>query len=92
MAFECDFCAKRTSSGFQITRRGLAKKKGGVGKKVTGRSKRKFRPNLQRIRAVVDGRVRRVKVCAKCLKKGVVTKPLKRLVPVAAVAPASATA
>ena len=43
--------------GFQYTYRGLAKYKGGVGVKVTGKTKRKFRPNLQRVRAVVGGNV-----------------------------------
>jgi large subunit ribosomal protein L28 len=79
MSYECAYCGKKTASGYQITRRGLAKKKGGVGKKITGRTKRKFRPNLQRVRAIIDGRRLRVKICAKCLKKGRVTKPPVRL-------------
>ena len=81
MSFECAYCGKRTGFGYQVTRRGLAKAKGGVGKKITGRSKRTFRPNVQRVRAEVGGTRLRVKVCAKCLKKGVVTKPPVRLKP-----------
>ncbi|HEU4394606.1 MAG TPA: 50S ribosomal protein L28 [Planctomycetota bacterium] len=74
MARVCDICAKRTVVGNQVTRRGLAKAKGGVGRKVTGRSKRKFYPNLQKVRALVGRTVMRVKVCARCLKAGKVRK------------------
>ena len=74
MARVCDICAKRTVVGNQVTRRGLAKAKGGVGRKVTGRSKRKFYPNLQKVRALVGRTVMRVKVCARCLKAGKVKK------------------
>ncbi len=78
MARVCKFCGKKTEVGFQYARRGLAKYKGGVGRKVTGRTKREFRPNLQRVRGIVDGVRRRVRVCSRCLKKGVVKKPVRR--------------
>lgn len=68
-------CGKGPLRGFQITRRGLAKAKGGVGRKITGRSKRSFKPNLQRIRAIIDGKVMRIKVCTACLRSGKVAKP-----------------
>ncbi len=71
----CEFCGKRTRVGNHVTRRGLAKAKGGVGRRVTGRSKRKFEPNLQLVRAVVDGSVRRVRICTRCLKSGKIVKP-----------------
>ena len=74
MARVCEICLKRTVVGNQVTRRGLAKAKGGVGRKVTGRSKRKFYPNLQKVRALVGKTVMRVKVCARCLKAGKVRK------------------
>lgn len=70
----CAICGKTVSFGNQISRRGLAKKKGGVGKKITGISVRKFIPNLQRVKAVVDGTVRRLRVCARCIKAGRVKK------------------
>lgn len=60
-----------------IARRGLAKKDGGVGLRCTGRSFRKFKPNLQKVRAVVDGKVTRVRLCTKCLKAGRVTKVVR---------------
>jgi large subunit ribosomal protein L28 len=58
-----------------ISRRGLAKKKGGVGRKVTGMTKRSFKPNLQKVRAVVAGETVRVKVCTTCLRSGRIVKP-----------------
>jgi len=58
-----------------LARRGLAKAKGGVGIKTTGVTRRKFKPNIQRVRAVVDGAVRRVKVCTQCMRSGVIRKP-----------------
>lgn len=78
MARECFFLGKKTRSGFRYARRGKAKYLGGVGKKVTGKTKRKFKANIQRVRAVVDGRVCRIKVSAKAIRLGLVQKPLKR--------------
>jgi large subunit ribosomal protein L28 len=37
-------------------------------------TKRKWNPNLQRVRASVDGRVRNVDVCTRCLRSGKITK------------------
>lgn len=74
MARVCGICGKRTVKGNQITRRGLAKAKGGVGRKVTGRSRREFKPNIQRIRVMVGKTPTRMKVCVKCLKAGKVRK------------------
>ena len=56
----CAFTGKTFSRGNKITRRGKAKYLGGIGRKVTGITKRTFRPNLQRVQAVVDGKVCRV--------------------------------
>jgi len=75
MARQCDYCGKRTEVGNQVTHRGLPKKKGGIGLRVTGHTKRKFKPNIQRIAAVVDGKTTRVKVCTRCMKSGKVRKP-----------------
>ncbi len=70
----CAICGKTLAFGNQISRRGLAKKKGGVGKKITGVSVRKFLPNLQRVKVLVDGAVKRLKVCTRCIKSGRVRK------------------
>lgn len=74
----CFFTGKKTSFGNQITRRGKAKYLGGVGRKTTGVTARKFRANLQRVRAVVNGKVTRIKVSTKAIKMGLVVKPPKR--------------
>jgi large subunit ribosomal protein L28 len=74
MARVCEVCGKKPVVGNQVTRRGLAKAKGGVGRKVTGRSKRRFLPNVQKVRALVDGVAKRVKVCVRCLKAGKIQK------------------
>ncbi len=74
----CQFSGKKTKSGRTYARRGLAKAKGGVGKKTTGKTLRRFKPNIQRVRAVVNGRVVRVKVAAKFLRRGLIEKPVKR--------------
>lgn len=75
MSRVCDYCGKKTQFGQQIARRGLAKAKGGVGIKTTGVTKRTYKANIQRVRAVVGGRTTRVKVCTRCLKSGVIRKP-----------------
>jgi len=78
MARHCPYTGKKTRSGGQITRRGKAKYLGGVGRKVTGHSKRWFKPNIQKVRALIDGKVRRVRVSAKAIRIGFITKPPKR--------------
>jgi len=75
MSRVCQFCGKRTEVGATIAARGLAKYKGGVGRKVTGVSKRTFKPNIQSVRAVIDGETRRVKICTACLRSGRIQKP-----------------
>ena len=68
MSRKCEICGKKTITGNSIARRGLAKKKGGVGKKTTGVTKRKFHPNLQSKRILVNNRVKKILVCTKCIK------------------------
>jgi large subunit ribosomal protein L28 len=78
MSRECYFTGKKVMFGNAITRRGKAKRLGGVGKKVTGVTRRKFKPNIQKVHAVIEGKVRRVRVSAKAIRMGLVQKPLKR--------------
>ncbi len=78
MARVCYFTGKKTVAGRSISRRGKAKYLGGVGRKVTGISKRKFKPNIQKMRAVVDGNVTRIRVSAKAIRMGLIVKPQKR--------------
>ncbi|MBU4311277.1 MAG: 50S ribosomal protein L28 [Candidatus Omnitrophica bacterium] len=74
MSRVCTICGKRPVAGRTIARRGMAKKKGGVGKKITGVTKRRFLPNLQTIRIVIKGAARRAKVCTSCIKAGKIQK------------------
>ncbi|MFC1632285.1 50S ribosomal protein L28 [Candidatus Omnitrophota bacterium] len=74
MARACTICGKKAQAGRSIKRRGMAKKKGGVGQKITGITKRTFAPNLQKIRTLVNGTVRKRYVCTKCLKAGKIQK------------------
>jgi large subunit ribosomal protein L28 len=78
MSRVCALSGKRTHSGRTYTRRGLAKSKGGVGRKITGNNLRVFKPNVQKVRALVDGKPVRLRVAAKFLRRGMVAKPLKR--------------
>lgn len=78
MSRVCCFTGKRTIAGNSIARRGKAKYLGGVGRKTTGVTKRKFKPNIQKVRAIVDGKVCRIKVSAKAIRMGLVVKPPKR--------------
>jgi large subunit ribosomal protein L28 len=78
MSRVCYFTGKKTSAGRSIARRGKAKYLGGVGRKTTGVTKRKFKPNIQKVRAIVEGRVCRIRVSAKAMHMGLVQKPPKR--------------
>lgn len=71
MAFVCEYSGKKPITGNSIVRRGKAKKKGGIGQNVTGITKRRWKPNLQRIRVIDEnGRVRRIRVCARYIRAG----------------------
>jgi len=74
----CPFTGKKTAAGRTYSRRGKAKRLGGVGRKVTGKTKRKFKPNMQRVRAVVDGKVVRINVSARAVRNGLIVKPSRR--------------
>jgi large subunit ribosomal protein L28 len=74
----CYFTGKKTRIGNQKTHRGKAKYLGGVGTKCTGITARQFKANIQTVRAVVDGRITRIKVSAKAIKMGLVQKPVRR--------------
>jgi large subunit ribosomal protein L28 len=60
--------------GQSLSRRGLAKKKGGTGEKTSRVNKRPFLPNLQKIKAVISGHPKTIYICTKCLKAGKVEK------------------
>ena len=74
----CHFTGARTTVGRKIHYRGLPKYKGGIGLNISGVSKRKIKPNLQRVRALIDGQSVRIKVSTRSIRNGLVVKPLKR--------------
>ena len=74
MLKNCAICGKGPLIGKLVVRKGLAKKKGGTGSKISRSCKREFLPNLQKMRILVDGHPRKVYVCAKCIKKGEILK------------------
>lgn len=79
MARICKLTGKRPMKGSIIWRSGKAKKLGGIGTHVTAITKRRFFPNLQRVKAVLpSGEVRYIRVAVSAIKKGLVTKAPKR--------------
>ncbi len=78
MSNECHFTGKKATFGRRISRSGAAIKKGGFGLHISGKSRRKFKPNLQKINAIIDGRAMKITVSTKAIKSGLVVKPLKR--------------
>jgi large subunit ribosomal protein L28 len=58
----CDVCGKRPSFGMRLSH-------------SHRRTKRRWNPNIQRVRALVDGVPRRIDVCTSCLRAGKVVKP-----------------
>ena len=61
MAFKCDLCGKGPLVGNQVSH-------------ANNKTKKRTLPNLQRVRAVVDGTHKHLRVCTRCLKAGKVVK------------------
>jgi len=61
MAKQCAICDKSIRSGFQVSHSHI-------------RTKRTWAPNLQRVKADIDGKVKRINVCTRCLKSGKVKR------------------
>jgi len=79
MARICELTGKGPRKGSIIWRSGKPKKQGGIGTHITAITKRRFMPNLQRVRAVLpSGEVRYIRVSASALKKGLVAKAPRR--------------
>jgi large subunit ribosomal protein L28 len=74
----CEITGVGPIKGSHIWRSGKAKKKGGIGTHITATTKRRFFPNLQRVKALINGEVRYIRVSAKAIKKGMVVKAPKR--------------
>jgi large subunit ribosomal protein L28 len=74
----CEVTGKGSIKGSIIWRSGKSKKSGGIGTHVTAITKRRFLPNLQRVKAIVDGEVKYIRVAASAIKKGLIVKAPKR--------------
>ncbi len=61
MAQVCELCGKRPVVGNNVSH-------------AHNKTKRRFKPNLQRVRAIVEGTTRRLRVCTRCIRSGKVTK------------------
>jgi large subunit ribosomal protein L28 len=70
MSRVCQICGKGPVAGRTIARRGMAKKKGGVGKKILRITKRRFLPNLRKVKALIGTSRKTIRVCVECLKSG----------------------
>ena len=65
MAQRCHVCGKGPMSGQNVSHANNA-------------TKRTFNPNLQRVRAMIEGRVKNVDVCSRCLRSGKIQKAVRR--------------
>jgi len=78
MARVCEVCGKGSAMGNSVSHRGKAKYLGGVGTKITGITRRQFKPNLQRVRVTTpNGTHKTMRVCAQCIRSGAVTKTIR---------------
>ena len=78
MSRVCYFTGKKPRMGKRITTRGISKKAGGIGLKTTGITTRRFLPNLQTVKIIENGTVKRVRVAASYLNSGKVQRAPKR--------------
>jgi large subunit ribosomal protein L28 len=78
MARICELTGKRPMKGSIIWRSGKAKKLGGIGTHITAITKRRFFPNLQRVKVLINGEVRYARVATSAIKKGLIVKAPKR--------------
>jgi len=64
MSNVCDICGKKTMIGNNVSH-------------SQRKTKRKWRPNLQRVKAVIDGDTQHIKACTTCIKSNKVTKAVR---------------
>jgi large subunit ribosomal protein L28 len=61
MSKECEICGKKPLVGNNVSH-------------AHNQNKRRFNPNLQRVRANMDGQVKKITVCTNCIRSGLITK------------------
>ena len=71
MSKRCEVCGKGPQFGNKVSH-------------ANNRTKRRFEPNLQSVRALIGAAVRRIRVCTRCLKAGKITKAVTKAAPKAA--------
>ena len=62
---KCEICEKKVAHGNKIS---IARSH------VSRRTSRTFKPNLRKVKAIVNGDVKTISVCSKCLRSGKVTR------------------
>ena len=79
MARVCEVCGKRSQVGNSVETRGKAKYLGGVGTKITGITRRRFKPNLQRVKVTTNtGTTKTMRICTQCIRSGAVRKAVRQ--------------
>jgi large subunit ribosomal protein L28 len=78
MARICELTGKGSIKGSHIWRSGKPKKQGGIGTHITAITKRRFLPNLQRVKALINGEVRYIRVSTRAIKQGLIVKAPRR--------------
>ncbi len=79
MARVCEICGKGTQVGNRVETRGKAKYLGGVGTKITGITRRQFKPNLQRVKiTTANGTNKTARVCTQCLRSGAIQRVVRQ--------------
>jgi large subunit ribosomal protein L28 len=68
MARVCEICKRGTTSGQNVPRKGLPRKKGGGGVKIGVRTKRTFKINLVSKVIERNGVRKKIKICTRCLR------------------------
>jgi len=62
MSRVCEICGKGPHVGHTVSH-------------ANNKTKRRWNPNLQTVRAIKDGEIKRIRVCTRCIRSGVVVKP-----------------
>jgi large subunit ribosomal protein L28 len=73
MSKKCFICGKGPMVSLAVARTG-SKLRSGKKRYITGKSKRRQLPNLQKVKLDINGTIKRVRVCSRCLSSSKVKK------------------
>jgi len=62
MSKECEICGKKPQVGYNVSH-------------AHNKTKKRWYPNLQRVRTMEKGQTKRLRVCTRCIKSGLIIKP-----------------